>query len=372
MSVIPISRVQQWDEVAQIWECMAWGNPFRSRAWLRSWWNAYGNDRTLFILQVNNDDGEPIGFAPWFIERTLTQGRVVRFLGSGEVCSDYLGILATPEYVDQVTEALAQWITQHNGDGLGCEWDLIDLNGVDLEDRGIQRLAEQLTKAGNQVHYRSGDNCWRIELPSTWDEYLKRLSKSHRKQVRRIERRYLDNGLAQLHTIRQREQLVEAMPLLIDLHQRRRNSLNEPGCFASETFRSFLHDAVQQLSDSETVELHWIELDGRAVAAELHLIGGEVTYAYQAGVLPEALDQQPGCIMNVAVLKHNIHEGQAAFDFLRGDEPFKAHWRACMRPSISLRVVPRRTSAQLRHQVWQASDTMKHWIKAGLSFAGVF
>jgi CelD/BcsL family acetyltransferase involved in cellulose biosynthesis len=373
MQVIPIRDVRQWDEVAQVWDCLAWGNPFRGRAWLRSWWNAYSSDHELFILQVNNHEGDIIGFAPWFIERSLSQGQVVRFLGSGEVCSDYLGILATPEYVNQVAEALAHWLTYHEGNGQGppCHWDLLDLSGVDAADHGIQRLAEQLTNAGNHVHSRRDNSCWRIELPDSWDEYLQRLSKSHRKQVRRIERRYLDNGMAQLHTARTQSELEEAMPILVDLHQQRRVSLNEPGCFASASFNSFLHEAVEQLSESEAAELHWIELAGRAVAAELHLIGGCVTYAYQAGVLPDALDQEPGRIMNVAVLKHNIDEGQEVFDFLRGDEPYKAHWRATPRPSLCCRVVPRRAAAQLRHQMWQAGDTMKHWIKAGLSLTGV-
>mgnify|MGYP001821081543 CR=1 FL=1 len=374
MAVIPIVDVQQWDNVARMWDCLSWGSPFRSRAWHRSWWNAYGNNRTLFILQVDNDQGVVIGFAPWFIERTLSQGRVVRFLGSGEACSDYLGVLATPEYIDQVAEALAHWLSCHVGNGLGpaFDWDLLDLSGVDAKDKGIQRLAEQLAVRGNQVHRRAGDRCWRIELPSSWEQYLKRLSKSHRKQVRRIERRYLENGLARLHTERSRDDVVKAMPLLVDLHQQRRQSVNEPGCFASEAFSLFLHEAVEQLADQDAVELHWIEIDGQAVAAELHFIGGGVTYAYQAGVLPEALDQEPGRIMNVAVLKHYMAEGQSAFDFLRGDEPYKAHWRATPRPSVSLRVVPRRTSSQLRHQMWQAGDTMKQWVKTGLSLAGVF
>jgi CelD/BcsL family acetyltransferase involved in cellulose biosynthesis len=374
MNVTLISNVQHWDDVAPVWDCLASGNPFRRRAWLRSWWTAYGQDHTLFILQVNNREGDVIGFAPWYLERSLSRGRVVRFLGTGEVCSDYMGVLATPEYGDQVVEALTDWLTHDAGGKLGSAiaWDLLDLNGVDAADRGMQRLAEQLARAGNHVHRRAGDSCWRIELPDTWEEYLQRLSKSHRKQVRRIERRYLDNGSAQLRTACRREHVVEAMSLLVDLHQQRRQSLSQPGCFASESFSTFLHGAVERLSADEAVELHWIELAGRPVAAELHLVGGDVTYAYQAGVLPEALEQEPGRIMNVAVLKHNIQQGQAAFDFLRGDEPYKAHWRASRRPSLSLRVVPRRTVAQLRHQMWHTGDTMKHWIKAGLSIAGVF
>ncbi len=373
MQVVPIRDVQQWDEVAPVWDCLAWGNPFRSHAWLRSWWNAYQTDRELHMLQVKNDQGATVGFAPWFLERSLSQGRVVRFLGSGEACSDYLGILATSEYAQQVAESLAQWLTHHanNGDAPWHNWDLLDLSGVDADDAGMRRLAEQLGNAGNFVHDRAGHNCWRIELPDNWDEYLGRLSKSHRKQVRRIERRFLDNGRARLHTATRQQELAAAMTALVDLHQQRRHSLNEAGCFASPSFTAFLHEAVKRLAATEAVELHWIELDGRTVAAELHLIGGDVAYAYQAGVLPDALDQEPGRIMNVAVLKHYIDEGKRGFDFLRGDESYKSHWRAASRPGLTYRIVPRRASAQLRHQVWQAGDTMKHWIKAGLSLTGV-
>jgi CelD/BcsL family acetyltransferase involved in cellulose biosynthesis len=100
------------------------------------------------------------------------------------------------------------------------------------------------------------------------------------------------------------------------------------------------------------------------------MAGGGVTYAYQSGIDPESLDLEPGRIINILSIKWAIEEGQAGFDLMRGDEPYKAHWRAVPRDSIELRVVPRRASAQLRHNIWLAGDMFKQAIKSGLTLTG--
>ncbi|MCH7690650.1 MAG: GNAT family N-acetyltransferase, partial [candidate division Zixibacteria bacterium] len=166
-------------------------------------------------------------------------------------------------------------------------------------------------------------NCWRIELPNTWEEYVASLSKSHRKQVRRVERRLLETGKAQLQTAQTLGELEQGMEILIDLHRRRRQSLGEKGCFQCPQFAGFLNEAAQRLFRQDCLQLHWMELAGRPVAAEFHLLGGRTIYAYQAGIDPDALAEEPGRIMTIAVLKKAIAEGWRSFDFLRGDESYK-------------------------------------------------
>ena len=107
------------------------------------------------------------------------------------------------------------------------------------------------------------------------------------------------------------------------------------------------------------LQFHWLELDGRPVALEYHLTGGGVLYAYQAGVDPEAMEFQPGKLLNLATIRRAIEQGYRAFDFLRGDEPYKAHFRAAPRPSLELRIVPNRPSARLRHNLWLAGSRVK-------------
>ncbi len=376
MQVKRISSTAELAALAGHWACLARGVPFRSWPWLIAWWRHFGHGGELFVLSVRDVHGTLVGIAPWYMRRCGARGRVLRFLGSGEACSDYLSILSTTEHEEAVTAAIAEWLTeaassqatnghQHNN------WDLLELTGLSASDCTAAKLVAHLVDNGNAVHRRNGMNCWRIELPPSWDEYLAGLSKSHRKQVRRVERRLLESGRVVLNTAANERDLLRGMKILVDLHQRRRQSLGEPGCFASPQFSDFLHEAAERMLEAGCLQLHWAELDGRPVAAEFHLTSSTVTYAYQAGVAPDVLDEEPGRIMNVAVLKKAIEDGQRGFDFLRGDEPYKAHWRAEPRPLIELRVVPRRAVPRIRHGVWLAGSTMKNWIKSSINLAGM-
>jgi CelD/BcsL family acetyltransferase involved in cellulose biosynthesis len=161
------------------------------------------------------------------------------------------------------------------------------------------------------------------------------------------------------------------MDLLVKLHQLRRQSLGQVGCFASGIFTGFLHDAAAAMLADGKLRLHWIEIDGVPAAVEFQLAGGGVTYAYQAGVNPVLLDEEPGRLINIATIRHAIEHGESGFDFLRGDEPYKAHFRAEPRETVTYRIVPQRTLAQVRHGLWLAGDSVKSWVRTGLELAGM-
>ncbi|MEX2188030.1 MAG: GNAT family N-acetyltransferase [Pirellulales bacterium] len=401
MYVTRIASADELSTLAKTWNCLSGGVPFRRYEWLTRWWTHYrpasdaGEQRPdqpdiaatvapadsphgarpgseLFVLAVRDTSEQLIGIAPWYIEPTLTGGRVVRFLGSGEICSDYMSVLATPEFAPQVAVALSD----HLCETAFRQWDALDLDGIDAEDPTIRRLAVALEARGASVARRPGLNCWRLALPESWDAYLAGVSKSHRKQLRRIETRLLDTGRARLHSVRggpnfDAAALDVAWSHLIDLHQRRRTALGQKGCFASPRFAAFHRDVSRRMADDQALRLDWLEIDGQPAAAEYHLTAGGVAFAYQAGVAPEMIDDEPGRAITVALIRQAIADGLSAIDFLRGDEPYKAHFRAEPRKSIVLRVVAPRAAARWRNRAWQTGDGLKRLVKTGLKTAGV-
>jgi CelD/BcsL family acetyltransferase involved in cellulose biosynthesis len=228
--------------------------------------------------------------------------------------------------IEPVTAALADWL-DHDGSG-EAGLDLLKLSGLAHNDLPAGRLAAHLAERGNTIHRRAGPCCWRLRLPDGWEAYEAMLSKSHRKQVRRLLRSLEGPGRAVLHTVAEPEELPRAMEILTDLHQRRRRSLAQPGCFASARFTAFHRAVVGPLLESGRLQLHWLQWAGRPIAAEYHLAGDAVIYAYQAGVDPDSLEHEPGSLITLAVLRRAMEQGYREFDFLRGDEPYKAHWRA--------------------------------------------
>lgn len=365
-----ITRFTNFDGLtpfADDWERLASGSPFRSWTWLSNWWRHYGPGNRLAVLGVFDDSNTLAGIAPWYLERSTLHGRVLRMLGSGEVCSDYLSVLCRPGSDEAIVETLAEYLVAAVDDGPEpLRWDLLELDGVDAEDRPVAHLVDALAALGCTVHRRPGLNCWRLDLPVDWNSYVATLGKTMRRDLRRMQRDLLNTNRAVFHSVAQLDELPQAMAFLTELHQRRWNLLGEKGCFASDRFLGFYNDVVPELFRRGQAHIHWLELDGRPVATEYQLVGNGTVYAYQAGMDPDAIEQQPGKLINLCILREAINQGYLAFDFLRGDESYKARFGARPRPSVQFRVVPRRTVARMRHNLWMAGRNVKQWIKKGI------
>ncbi len=313
-----------------------------------------------------------VGVAPWYLDCSAMRGRVLRPLGSGEVCSDYLSVLCQPGREGAVMEALADFLVQNALDDApdALHWDLLELDDVDAEDRGVAELVRCLGGSACAVHRRAGASCWRLELPANWESYVASLGKHQRRTVRRLEREALRTDRVKLHVVTRLDELPRAMDILIDLHQRRRRALGEPGCFASNRFLGFFRDVVPELLRRGLVQLYWLELDGKPAAAEYHLAGGGVLYVYQAGVDPDLLVEQPGNLINLMILRRAIERGYRAYDFLRGEETYKVRFGAKARPCVAFRVAAPRAAARLRYNLWLAGNNVKQWMKRGVRGEG--
>lgn len=369
-----VCRIRSFDELARYagdWQRLAGDVPFRSWTWLSHWWRNYGPQRDstghqpeLAILCVFDHDERLVGIAPWYARFSRIYGHVLRPLGSGEVCSDYLSVLCLPKDAETIAEELAQYLLQSrvHGEGDSLHWDLLHFDSMEAADRPMGHLVENLEVAGCIVNRRPSLSCWRLALPIHWEDYVASLGKNLRRDVRRIERKLLDNGSATLHSIGRLEELTEAMQILVELHQRRRSILGEAGCFASPRFLQFYRDVVPELFRQGLVEFYWLQIEGRPVAAEFQLVGQGILYAYQAGIDPDSMNLEPGKTIYLAILRQAIERGNRAFDFLRGDEPYKARFGAERHPTLNCRIIPRRVIPRLRHNVWLAGKTVQQFV----------
>ncbi len=366
-----ISALQSYTEV---WNRMAAGVPFRSWEWLSTWWRHYGpsagwDDRTrrLQMLCVLDESGIPAGFAPFYSEDSAAAGRVLRLLGDGEVCSEYLGVLAAAGREEAVALAIADHLADrfHAVRSSPDRWDMILLEAVNANDPVLRPMLEQLRQLGGAVHCRPGPGCWRIELPGSWEEMYARLSKNHRRQVRRLLQANERRGVA-LHKVEHLSELPDAFGHLIDLHQRRWQVRGRSGCFASDRFLAFHGDVTPQLLRAGQLRLLWLEAEGTPLAAEYQLAGVGTIYLYQAGLDPDRLDWEPGHLATARVLQHAITQGCRRFDFLRGNEPYKAQWQAEFHGNATVRVIAPRVAARARHQAWLTVRTAKDWARRSL------
>src|SRR5262245_24690813 len=119
----------QFDALADDWNRLCADVPFRRWEWNRAWWRQYGQGHELFILCVYDVAGALIGIAPWYLEQTPGAGRVIRFLGSGEACSEYATIMIAPAHEAAVCDAIVEWLSRAECSGADHvsdnQWDQI-------------------------------------------------------------------------------------------------------------------------------------------------------------------------------------------------------------------------------------------------------
>jgi CelD/BcsL family acetyltransferase involved in cellulose biosynthesis len=377
MQVYCLTSIEELRPYAADWDRLGGEVPMRSWAWLSTWWRHYGPDggrnrRSLAVFCVFDELGRLVGAAPWFVERTAARGRTLKMLGSGEVCSDYLRLLSLGGWEGPVARAVADELVAASPDARDagraeCGWDLLELSGIDAGDRAAGRLLDELAERGLHVHLLPAPRCWRIALPRTWDDYLAMLSKRRRRQLRRLDETLVQTGRARLHVVERLAELPEAYQRFLDLHGRRRRRLGGRSCFDSARFRTFHAEVMPELLRAGQLQLAWLEIDGQPAAAEYQLVGGGTVYAYQSGVDPERLDLEPGNLITMILVRRAIEQGFAGYDFLRGDEPYKAQFRAEPRGGLAARVVPNRPAARARHRLWAAGDGFKRWLRSGIA-----
>lgn len=355
------------------WNELSGGVPFRRWEWAEAWWRHFaptaGHEdpaRTgraeLFVIAVQNSLGQIVGLAPWFREIGDRGRATVRFLGEGVACTEYLTLLCRRGLESEVADVVADhlFFAQRGA------WDLIELTGLEPDDSSLSELALALERRGALVHWRPGFHRWRIDLPRTWDEYLATLSKPHRKQVRRAQRRMFESGRVQRHVAVDADSLGDGWSVLTRLHGRRRASLGQASIFDSPPFAAFHGELAERLLAAGQLHLEWLTLDGRPIAAEHGFADELAIYSYQTGIEPDVLDEGPGHLATIAVLRAAIAEGFHAVDLLRGDEPYKAHWGATPRPTCELRIVADKAAARWRHRLWLSRENLKHWLKRRL------
>ena len=106
--------------------------------------------------------------------------------------------------------------------------------------------------------------------------------------------------------------------------------------FARRRFLSFHQDATQALLDAGKLWVAWLQKGNTPIAAYYCLADQGALNCYQSGLDPDHLDDEPGRILLLMLLRRALRLGFSSLDLLRGNEPYKSHLGA--KPQASLNV----------------------------------
>ena len=330
--------------------------PFSRWTFHRAWWDGYGGSaHEQYLAVVARDDPERLrGIVPLMHRHeveatdsatasTLRHGPAAPLTGvpptakavffAASYHADYATVLSAPDDLPGVARALVATLAGPPEPSHGSEpWEIVDLRRLRADDPAADALEAAfravVDDAGWCLLREREDVCPTVELPvgADWDGFLAALGKKERHEVRRKLRRAEAAGEVRLAFVADPAAAVDGF---IALHQARWGADGLfPDSEGGRRSRRFLESLAALEGPGGALEIGFVTVGGRRVAAVAGFDDGTTISYYNAGADPAARDLSPGVLAVSLYLQAALARGRRAFDFLRGQEPYKYEWGA--------------------------------------------
>jgi CelD/BcsL family acetyltransferase involved in cellulose biosynthesis len=314
---------------------------FLTHEWLSTWWKHLSEGRKLHIVTARQN-GELAGILP-VAERTSQlvrmMPRVLEFLGSGVIGSDYLDVIARKGQEQAVISAVAEHL---HGHGL-----MLQLGQLREGSCLISALAEHMNRREWAVRKAKLNVCPYIDLRGhTWETYLATLGPKVRKNINRYLRNLSKSFDMRADFVETPVEARDALQTAVDLHSKRWGTRGTSEAFQSEAVIAFHREFVELAAESGWLRLLILRLNNTAAAALYGLFYGPTFYFYQSGFDPDYSEHSVGAAALGLSIQKAIEEGASEYDFLHGAEEYKFHWASGTRDLSRFEMHPPQTMAR--------------------------
>jgi CelD/BcsL family acetyltransferase involved in cellulose biosynthesis len=333
-----IHSIKEFDALAKDWNSVlaraAVDVPFLRHEFLSTWWSGLGGgewrDGELYTILARAEGGDLVGAAPLFRTSNEEGVPILLFLGSFEI-ADYLDLVVPEREIDPFMEAITSSLDAQDR----AVWEVLDLYNILEGSPSLPLLVKAARQRGWEVHQETLQPCPQIILGGTWDEYLAKLNKKQRHELRRKMRRAEQDPLGlDWRLLHASDDLDAAMTQFLDLMAHD----DEKKSFLSQAMRGQFHDLARAAQCNEWLHLSFLELSGEPVAGALSFDYGGRIWLYNSGINPEFLSLSPGWVLIGHIVQWAIEHGREALDFMRGDEKYKYRLGGVARSVQRLRI----------------------------------
>ena len=311
-------NAQEWNDLLK--ESVS-DTPFLRHEYQRGWWEHRGGgewQNAQLILVSAREDGKLIGIAPLFIAEYEGKPALL-LIGSIEI-SDYLDLIVRMDDHARFITGLLDFLASSFADN----WSSLDWYNLPDSSPTLAALkAESESRGWTHLEemYRPTP---RIALNGSFDEYLSRVEKKQRHEIRRKMRRAIESERGVrwfISDMADPEAEIDSFLKLMEQDQGKASFLQEP-------MRTQMRDVIRTAHENGWLWLAFLEADGQRIAAALNFDYGNKLWGYNAGVNRDFMDLSPGWVLLGLILEWCCQNGRYEFDFMRGDEDYKYRFGA--------------------------------------------
>ncbi|MEV0633459.1 GNAT family N-acetyltransferase [Streptomyces sp. NPDC050619] len=315
----------------ELYRRCATATPFQSHAWLHSWWLSYGRRGRLRLILVR-DGGELVAAAPLM----RVSRPVPSLVPLGGAISDYGDVLLDDERGEEAVAALAEGLSTAARTAL-----------IDFREVRPGGAAERVYDHWRGPRRRVSDSVC-LELPAVpMAELVARLPAAKAQRVRAKLRRLTALGVER-HVV-EPDEVDKSLRRLIELHQLQWQGRRVTPEHLRPRFRDHLVRSVEPMVRSGDAVVTEFRLDDDVVAVDLTLLSERLAGGYLYGAHPCLRERKADVAVMLldACAEHLPDGGRGTLSLLRGNEPYKHHWRPETVVNQRLLLARRRTAPLL-------------------------
>jgi CelD/BcsL family acetyltransferase involved in cellulose biosynthesis len=291
--------------------------PFSRYEYLSEWWKTLGggewkNAELLLVSATENE--QLIGIAPLFSAEYDGQ-RALMLVGSIEI-SDYLDLIVRQQDLPRFLSGLLDFLSSFQGES----WSGVDWYNLPDASPTLTVLKAEAEKRGWGYHEEIYRPTPRIPLNGSFDEYLSRLDKKQRHEIRRKMRRAAESELnVRFVIVDQGADIESEMNSFFHL------MIQDSGKagFLTPLMREQMTFTIRNAFEHGYLWLAFLEIEGVKVASSLNFDYKNKLWGYNSGVSREHMELSPGWVLLANTIQWCCENGRYEFDFMRGDEEYK-------------------------------------------------
>lgn len=332
-------------------------HPFLRHEWLRTWWEAFADGRTLNIMVVRAGS-RILGLAPFMIEQARMYKipvRRVQFLYNDH--TPKADVIVT-ERADEVYEALWKTLLQPR-----APWDVLLFSQLP----GDSPTHAQVERLSARHHYPTtlwmSDASPYVELSNDWNAYLKGLGAKLRQNLRNRLNRLEKLGEPALQVLSDRDAIREARAHALALEASGWKREAGTAIQSDPQVTRFYTDLADRAATSGWLRLLFLTVNGRRIATSYASQYQDRLSFFKTGYDPEFAKYAPFKLLTYYAIREGYSGRLREVDFLGDAEPWKLEWTRTIRPHDWLFVFGNTARARLVHTAkCRIRPALKRWL----------
>ena len=297
-------------------------NVFLRHEWFQSWWQAFGSEKTMFIL-VHYSNNHVVGIAPLMLFRDKYKIIPYNRLGFIEDANaPSMNFIISNDREKEVVSSIIRYLLTEARQ----YWHVAILNKITDNSSTLELCKRFLSNYNAKYLVRTSQNSPYIETNGDYEKFLSTTSTKFRKQLRNKFNKLQKTGEVAFEVHREVGNGGSYLQEAINVSSKSWKHGEGTSMAATQERRKFFENLSKEAGKNGSLRIWLMRLNGNPIAMEYHLEYKGRTHAMRGDFDESFSHLSPGSALEAYIIKHCFVAGLSEYDFCGLPYGYKVKW----------------------------------------------